>query len=230
MNKSEKFKTEALAYPSRAQKIIVHDNNSLTIANDFVQSIKEMRKEVADTFDPIIEKARKARDEALAQKKRYDEPLKEAEKIIKLSIASYLEEQDKIRREAEEKAAREEEERQKKEEEAIERAKKYDDIGMKEEAEAIIKEIPLPELIEEVPRPAADGLAIKKIVDFAKITQLVESSKGRIKIPGIEIYPVWKWKITNRQLIPKSYYKSSIASRVSKVETEIMTQGKPEDA
>jgi len=106
----EKFKTEALGFPDRAKRIIVHDNLTLTVANDFVHAVKEMRKEVANSYDPIIEKARKTRDEALAQKRKYDDPLKEAEKIIKLHIASYLEEQveseEKRRKRLEEKRRR----------------------------------------------------------------------------------------------------------------------------
>lgn len=215
MKNLEKLKTDALGFPDRAKRIIVHDNKTLLIANDFIITVKQMRKEIASSYDPIIEKARKTRDEALAQKQKYDGPLNEAEKIIKLHIASYLDELRRIQREAEEKARREEEERQKKETEILERAKKYEDAGMKEEAEEIINEIPLPAPIEASPGPEPEGLCVKQIVDTERITQLVESSKGQIKIPGIEIYPVWKWKIVDRKLIPRGYFKSSVASRVS---------------
>jgi len=84
---------------------------------------------------------------------------------------------------------------------------------MKDEAEEIINEIPLPARVEAPPIPEVEDLCVKQIVDTARITSLVESSKGQINIPGIEIYPVWKWKIVDRKLIPKGYFKSSVAAR-----------------
>lgn len=201
----EKLKAEALGFPSRAKKIIVHDNKTLSIANDFLLAVKALRKEIADTFDPIIEKAHRAHKEAVAQKKRYEEPLVEAEKEVKLQIASYMDEQRRIQREAEEKAKREEEERRKKEAEILKRAKKYEDAGMKEEAEVIKNEIPLPALVDVPSAPQLDGVKISKIwkwrvvdknlvprkyliVDSASVTRDVKASKGQISIPGIEIY------------------------------------------
>lgn len=212
MENSEKFKTEALTFPARAKGLIVYDNATLIAANEFIKTIKALRKEVAESYDPIIEKARRTRDEALAQKKKYDEPLKEAEQITKLNIASYNEEQEGIRREAEEKARKEEEGRQKKEEEALEKARKLEEAGKPEEAKAVIEDIPLPAMPPEPP-PILEGLIVKKILDTERINQLVESSQGQTKIPGILIYPVWKWKIVNRELIPKTYYKTNIASK-----------------
>lgn len=202
----ERLEKETLGFPNRAKRIIVYDNKTLSTANDFLLSIKQLRKEIADTFNPIIEKAHKAHKEAVNQKKRYEEPLKEAEKTIKLQIASYMDEQRRIQREAEEKARREEEERQKKETEILERAKKYEDAGMKEEAEQIKNDIPLPKPMEIPSTPELEGISISRIwkwrvvdknlipreyliVDSAKITSLVKATKGQIKIPGIEIYP-----------------------------------------
>lgn len=204
----ERIKKDALGFPEKAKRLIVHNQETLTLANIFVREVKALMNEVANSYDPIISHAK-------AEKKKYYDPLKESEKIAKLHIASYLEEQDRIRREAEEKAKREEEERQKKEQEILDRAKNYSDAGMKEEAEDIIAEIPLPAIADIPSAPEVEGLALKQIVDTERINQLVESSKGQIKIPGIETYPVWKWKIVDRKLIPRSYFKSSVAARTS---------------
>jgi len=173
--------------------------------------VKEVIKEIAGSYDPIIKHAQ-------AEKKKYSDPLKKAMEIARLHVTAYLEKLAKIKREADEKARLKEEVRQKKETEALERAKKYKDQGMTEVADEIIEEIPLPEPIEEVPRPAVEGPILKQILDTEKINQFVATTEGKMAIPGIRIYPVWKWEITDRKLIPKSYYKSTMATRAQKEE------------
>lgn len=218
MSDLKKLEKETILFPDRAKRIIVHDGKTLTIANDFLLSIKLLMKEVANTFNPIIQKAHAAHKEAVAQKKRYEEPLTDAERTIKIHIGSYLEDEAKKEREAEEKARKIEEERQQKETEALERAKKYQDQGMEEEAEEIINEIPLPARVPEPPPSKPEGLIISQIVDTEKINRFVETTKGQAQIPGIRIYPVWKWEIEDRKLIPSSYYRSSMATRDTKEE------------
>ena len=213
MEKLEQLKKDALGYPDRAKKIIVHDGKTLTVANDFLISIKLLKDEIAQTFNPIIKKAHEAHKEAVAKKKEHEAPLTLAETTIKLHIGSYLEIQARIRREAEEEAIREEEERQKKEEKILAEAKIFEDSGKEKEAASLIAEIPLPVRVEIPPEPEAKGLSIKKILDTEAINRIVNQRKDQANIPGIEVYPVWMWKIVDRKLIPKSYYKSSVASR-----------------
>lgn len=212
MEKIEQFKKDALAFPEKAKRLIVHNNETLELANNLILVAKEMLNEIAGSYDPIIKHAQ-------AEKKKYSDPLKEGMGTARLHVTSYLEDQAEIQRKADEAARKIEQERQKKENDALERAKKYQDQGMEEEAEEIINEIPLPAKAPEVPliaKPA--GLALKRIVDTEKINRTVELGKGKCQIPGIRIYPVWKWEITDRKLIPKSYYKSSMATRVPKEE------------
>ena len=85
---------------------------------------------------------------------------------------------------------------------------------MQEEADAIIEDIPLPAPKPEAPAIAKpEGLALKRIVDTEKINRTVELGKGKCQIPGIRIYPVWKWEIEDRSKIPSSYYKSTISTK-----------------
>ena len=224
MKDLEQLKKDALGFPERAKRIIIHNATTLTFANDFLQSIKLLMKEIAETFNPIIKKAHEAHKEAVTKKKEHEAPLIEAERTIKLHIGSYLEEQAKIRREAEEKA-RKEEERQKEEDRILAEAKVLEDSGKEEEAQSLQAEIPLPARIEIPPEPEAKGLSLKQILDTDQINLIVKRLGGETRIPGIRIYAVWKWEIDDRKLIPKSYFKTSVASR-----TETMTQGKPEDA
>ena len=211
MEKIEQIKKDALGYPAQARSLIVHNNETLEIANNFVLTMKEMMKEIAESYDPIIRHAQ-------AEKKKYSDPLKEATGIARLHVTSYLEDQAEIKRKAEEKARKIEEERQKKETEALERAKKYQDQGMEEEADTIIEDIPLPAQAPEPPPSKPAGLSLKRIVDTEKINRFVATTKGQAPIPGIRIYPVWEWEIINRSLIPSSYYKSSMATRAPKEE------------
>ena len=211
MEKIEQIKKDALGYPARARKLIVHNNETLELANNFILSMKEMMEEVAGSYGPIIK-------HATAEKKKYSDPLKEAQGIARLHVTSYLEDEAEAQRKAEEEARKKEEARQKKENVALDRAKKYQKQGMEEEADAIIDEIPLPAQVPEPPPPKPAGLTLKQIVDTEKINRFVATTKGQAQIPGIRIYPVWKWEIENRKLIPSSYYKSSMATRAPKEE------------
>jgi len=206
MEKIEQIKKDALGFPARARTLIVHNNETLEIANNFILSMKEMMAEVAGSYDPIIKHAK-------AEKAKYSNPLKEAQQIARTHVTSYLEDQAEIQRKAAEAARKIEEERQKKETAELERAKKYQDQGMQEEADEIIEDIPLPAKPPEAPAAKPAGLSLKRIVDTEKINRFVATTKGQAQIPGIRIYPVWKWEIEDRSKIPSSYYKSTISTR-----------------
>jgi len=206
MEKIEQFKKDALAFPDKAKRLIVHNNETLELANNLILTAKEMLKEIAGSYDPIIKHAQ-------AEKKKYSDPLKEGMGTARIHVTSYLEDQAEIQRKADEEARKIEEERQKKANDALERAKKYQDQGMEEEAEEIIDEIPLPAKVPDAPPPKPEGLSLKWIVDTEKINRFVATTKGQAQIPGIRIYPVWEWEIEDRKLIPSSYYKSTMATR-----------------
>ena len=211
MEKIERIKKDALGFPDQARKLIVHNQETLTMANNFIHDMKDMKKEVAGSYDPIISHAK-------GEKKKYTDPLNIAEQIARGHVTFYLEELAKKQREAEEKARKIEEARQKKENEALERARKLQDKGKEKKAEKIIENIPVSAELPEPPTPTPEGLSLKQIVDTEKINRLVAATKGQTRIPGIRIYPVWKWEIENRSLIPKSYYKSSMMTRAPKEE------------
>lgn len=207
MEQIERTKKNALTFPEKAKRLIVHNGETLGFANNLILIAKEMLKEIADSYDPIIKHAQ-------AEKKKYSDPLKEGMGTARLHVTSYLEDQAEKERVANEKARKEEEERQKKENDELERAKKYQDQGMEEEADAIIEDIPLPARMPDSALTAKpEGLSLKRIVDTEKINRFVATTKGQAQIPGIRIYPEWKWEIEDRKLIPKSYYRSSMATR-----------------
>ncbi len=206
MEKTEQFKKDALSYPEKAKQHIVYDNESLNLANNFILSGKEMLNEVAGSYDPIIKHAQ-------AEKKKYSDPLKEAMGTARLRVTAYLEKLAEIKRKADEEAREKEQKRQKKEDDALEKAQKLRDKGKDKKAEAILEKIPLPEPVEWPELPQPKGLSLKRIVDTEKINRFVATKHGQARIPGIRIYPVWRWEIENRSLIPSAYYKSTSMHR-----------------
>lgn len=117
------------ALVDQAAAIIIRDQGSMAIANDFSIAIKKMRREIDEAFDPIIEAAHVAHKIALDKKRKYIEPVDAAERMVKGKIGAYLTEQDRIRREAERRAweaeqekIRAQQEARRREQEAIRKA------------------------------------------------------------------------------------------------------------
>lgn len=181
-------KTTAIATEARAIKIT--DQGALDHASGFLTGIKTLRKEIKDTFGPVIKKAHDAHKEALAQQKRYEQPLIDGEKIVKAEMAKYIEEQERIRREAEAKVERErqEAERKKREEEerALAEAAKAEEEGDAEKAAAIV---------EEAAEKAAEPIAAPAAV----------IPEAPTMAPEVHTKKVWRWEIENDTAVPREY-------------------------
>ncbi|HPD58330.1 MAG TPA: hypothetical protein PKW17_13890 [Smithellaceae bacterium] len=196
----------ALTVPEKAKAIIIRSNDDFVRAGEILTVIKSLRKEIDATFDPIIKKAFEAHKEAVAQKKKVDAPLVEAEGIVKPRMAAWNAEQERIRREEEERlreiARKEEEERRLKEAIAAEKS------GNKEEAEAIL-ETPIepPPVVIPKTTPKVAGVSFTKqwkfritdpnkipreylTPDEVKIGGVVRALKDKANIPGVEVYTV----------------------------------------
>lgn len=76
-------------------------------AIEFLRAIKALRKRVEDAYGPLVTQAHRAHKEAVAVRKRQDEPLAISEQCLKGKIAAWREKQ-----ETEERAARATRERQ----------------------------------------------------------------------------------------------------------------------
>lgn len=176
-NEIEKVTTEALTIIDEAQTMVIIDNEGLEIAGSLLLGIKDLRKKIAETFDPIIDKAHKAHKEAIAQKKKTEAPLVEAERIIKPKMGKYREQQER-ERQAE---IRRQEELARKimEEQQIQDAVEADLSGNKEEAEAILNDDLLPAPIPKVDEP--------------------------MKPEGIAFRPSWTFEIIDANKIPRNY-------------------------
>lgn len=202
----EKRAKDALEYVNALE---IKDDTALQTGNKVLVRIGVIRKEITKFFAEPIKKAHEAHKAILAKKKEVENPLIEAEKILKPKIRVYVIEQQRIKEKAERKA-REEEERKKREaEEAVRRAADLENEGKTEEALNALDEA---EKIEtekpktEVPKgPTMAGVHTRKywrwivvdaskipqqywMLDKAKIDAEVRQFKGDAAIPGIEAY------------------------------------------
>lgn len=133
---ADEIETKALSVPDEAKAIIVKDDESFQKAGRVLLVIKDIRKEINATFDPIITKAFAAHREAVGQKRKVEAPLIEAEGIIKPRMAAYHDEQERKRREEEERLRQEA--IRKAEEEQLQDAVSAEQSGMGDLAESII--------------------------------------------------------------------------------------------
>jgi hypothetical protein len=155
------IKERALSVPEQARAMKIIDDSSYQKGGQLLLTIKALRKEINETFDPIIAKAYAAHKEAKAQKTKVEEPLVRAECIIKPAMAEYdtkLEQQ----RLAEQRRL-EEEARKKAEEEKLADAIHAEQQGDKETAESIINEpaqvIPI---VQKVEKQKISGISFRE--------------------------------------------------------------------
>lgn len=186
--------SRALTISEQAKAVVITNTETYEKAGIFFKEIKGMMKEVADTFDPIIEKAHSAHKEALAKKAKYYAPLDKASKDVKRLMSDYdMEEErkrrleeDRLRKIAEDaEKARLEQERKEAEERQLQEAIAAEAAGDTKVAEAILEApvyVPEPEF---VPAPVVP--------------------KAVPKISGVSYRTVWSCEVVNVDLIPRKY-------------------------
>lgn len=212
--KTYEVETKALTVVDQAKTVKITSAESYTVAGNLWKSIKDMMKEVSDTFDPIISKANLAHKEALAQKAKFYTPLEAAYRSVKGLMSSWDAEQEKIRlaeqRRLEEIARKAEEERLLQEAIAAEEEARRNGATIeeaKQESAAILSEtvyVPPVILPKETPKMAG-GPIYRRItkfrivnealiprqylcVDEVKIGGVVRALKFQANIPGVEVY------------------------------------------
>ena len=72
-----------------AKAITIADEKGLEVAKDKVRSIKDLIKEVKETFDPICSKTNEAHKEATGKRKKHLDPLETAKKTVENIIGDY---------------------------------------------------------------------------------------------------------------------------------------------
>lgn len=200
---------------TQAEQIAVTDADSQTRASEALLAIAAMRKEIADTFKPMKDAAFKAHRTICDQERALDAPLASAEIIVKRRIGEFVQEQQRLAREAEEQLRLEarriadEQARRIADEQAIEQAEELAARGNMAAAEAVLSN-PAPVAVPYIaPAPVAPAVADVKgvgvrmewdfrivdinlvpreymLVNETAIRQVVKATKGKVRIAGIE--------------------------------------------
>ena len=193
-----------ISQQAHALKIVSTDDYEL--ACTFLQLIARRKLQVGETFDPIVGKALAAHREAVAQRKKFLDPLLQAESITKGKIAAYRADVERQRRAEERKlqaAAIAQAQA-----DAAAQAEQLRTAGEPELAEITIQEAtsaPAPVVVLESSISKQEGISGRKtwkyrIVDESlipreflspdpvKIGAVVRSQKALTRIPGLEVY------------------------------------------
>lgn len=203
-------KTESWA--ERASALVISTQSDLDAVAEFLQGIKALRGEIADTFDEPTKRAYEAHRSIVAARKKVEQPLIDAEAVAKRKAGSYVAEQErKARAEAAlaEAAAREIREKAERE------ARELEQAGEAELADAIREESHVTAApVQAAPKPKAAGIATRTVwkarvkdlralvaavaagqvplaalkADDVTIGQQVRSLKGEMKWPGVETW------------------------------------------
>lgn len=183
---TKELETRVMQWPDRARAIVVSDDKALMFADDFLADIKALRREVDDTFDPIVKAAHEAHKTAVAQKRRHETPLAEAESIIKASILSY--QQEVRRREAEDRRRLEAEARAREEERRLQEALDLEAAGDSAAAEEVIAAPVEPVFVAPI-RPAAPKIAAQirttwsaEVTDLHALVKFVAANPGFVHL------------------------------------------------
>lgn len=178
MDERKEVEEKALTVVEEANALVIRDNAGYESAGAFLLRIKSTRKElIGKIFDKTIALAHSAHKEAVLQKKTAELPWIKAEGTVKLLMADYAADQEKIRQEKEDALRREAE--AKEEEERLARAAEAEKAGAGEEAEAILNE------------PAE--------------VQTVVVAKTTPKLAGVSFKKSWKFQVVNEALVPRQF-------------------------
>lgn len=191
---------------SQAQQLIVTSAEEYEYACTFLQFVAGRKKQVEEVFDPIVTKAYAAHKEAVAQKKKFMDPLVAAESAVKGKVSMFRMEQERIRRAEEQRLA--DEAKKEADDRALAEAAELEANGEKELADMVLQnaaEAPAPVVVLESPVPRQEGIAKRKnwryeVIDESKVPReymipsdvkigaVVRSQKGLTKIPGVRVW------------------------------------------
>lgn len=193
----------------KAESMVIKDDEAYKAAGVFGRTLKQKAADVMEFFKPMKDSAYKAHREICEREKSMLTPLKNAEQILKKAMSVYTMEIEKRRREEEERLRKiaEEEARRK-----LEEAVKLEAMGEKQAAESAMLDAQFTEQIGRsvtihAEKPQAEGVSTSvdweiadinanevplsvagvliRPVDVAAVMKLIRASKGTIQIPGI---------------------------------------------
>ena len=168
---------KALSVPDQAKALTVTTNEQYAEGEALLMLCKVLETEVHETFDGIVEKAHQAHKEAVAQRKKYLDPIEDGRRILKGKMIAYQSEQE--RKQREEQARLEAEARKRAEDEALALAAQAEAEGDKETAEAIIAEpVQVAPVVAPKIAPQASRLSAGRSVWSAEVVSLMALVKA----------------------------------------------------
>ncbi len=176
MNTVQELETQALSVPERAKAITVKTATEYGAACELLKTIKGLRFDIESTFKPIRESAHATWKATIRQQEVVEQPLQEAENLLKPQIAAYLREEERKRHEEQmriQKAEREREER-----ERLEKAVILDEIGETAMANQVLEEeVYIPPVILPKTAPKVAGISMRGTWS-AQVTDLMQLVKA----------------------------------------------------
>jgi len=204
MEQIEVIKKDTMTLENKAKQLVVKTNEDFEIAGTLLKMVKGLRKQVGNTFDPIIKANYDAHKKAIEKKKEAEAPIIHAENMIKPKMASYMQEIERKR--LEEQRRLEAEARKKAEEEALAEAERLESEGAMDEVDAILDEpLEVAPIVMQDDRPKVEGVSVRqnwkfviedeskipdeyKIIDERKIGAVVRALKDKANIAGVKVY------------------------------------------
>jgi hypothetical protein len=211
---TEELEKKSISLASYANSLQVVDAQTFEYAGEFLKNVKALQKEIADTFDPVIEHWHRKHKSSLEEKKIQLDPLVSIEAEVKNKMRLYSIEvetarreelrkqqeefrrRDEARRAAELAAAK----RKQAEDEALRLALDASKAGNNELADEIMA-APLPEVPDI---PELKPITVRPIIPQPKAA-------------GISTTRVWKWRLVCFADVPnefKSLDQSSVNAHV----------------
>jgi len=172
----EKIQRRSNDILDQSKLLKIFDIDSFNQATLFLKAVKSIQEEIDSAFDPIIRAQHQAHKKSLETKRRYSFPLDKAEGIVKVKIREYHLKAERARQEEEARLQREAKKAE--EERLIQLAMEADEAGENDEAQLILS----------------------SSVEAPVIT-VPSQTNGN----GISYREVWKFRITNPDLVPGRY-------------------------
>lgn len=184
----------------KAKSFAVTDNASNEAAAEFLKNIKSSQKQVKDFFAESKQKAAEAHKAICANENSMLKPLQESEALLKNKMSAFWEAQEKIRIEAERKAAEEAEKTNASALEALEAGdeEKAQRLAMESAMKAAEVQVSAPQKIKGITTSQVWTFEVEDfnlvpreylVVNEQALSALAKSTKGSFKVPGIKFVP-----------------------------------------
>jgi hypothetical protein len=167
-----------------AQGITIQTDEHYVLADDFLGDIKTLRKKIDEGYDEIVASLHRSHKLAVATKKRYSDPVDEAEKVVKRKMGDY-----QAQREAEarrEQMLAEAGARKAADDAQLAQAAALEAAGHKEAAQAVLNAPPAPAAIlpMAVGAPVLEGTSFRKLYS-CRVTDLHKLAVFAVANPAI---------------------------------------------